>query len=582
MNRKWRRLLLFVAVSNALSAIFLTSCGSGGGNSEEEAATEQQSLFAVDTSVDLREGSINNLTVYITSQCYTKTRADDDSVFNPCYTCHQAPVKPNFLDDSGLQNELDFAGYALENPFTNLFEDRSARVAAISDKAILEYIATDNYQTEDGTIILAELLGSGLPDNWDLDGDKKWDGYIPDCHFNFDTEGFDRDPESEYTGWRAFGYYPFLGTFWPTNGSTDDVLIRLDTPFRQDEGGQFDLEVYKLNLAIVEAIVKQTDVDIDPVTEVRYQVDLNDNGVLDEATTIHYKSEDDGSHMSYVGRARQLLQMGDLKVLGGLYPVGTEFLHSVRYIQPHEDGSISLAKRMKELRYARKANWYNYNEIKGVARREANERIFNEDAIRSPVGDFERGMRQLGWRYQGFIEDRIGNLRPQSREESFFCMGCHYGTGATMDTVFSFTRKFGHSRFQQGWYHWSQKGLANIPEPIREDGHPEYTYYLEQNRAGDEFRANDEVISRFFNEDGSLKADEIDALHDDISLLLFPSRERALMLNKAYKVIVEDQDFAQGRDATVTPVENVHRTVTRLQPTGIDTPVAGPGRIGNL
>ncbi|MCU7811362.1 MAG: hypothetical protein KZQ77_09005, partial [Candidatus Thiodiazotropha sp. (ex Notomyrtea botanica)] len=187
-----------------------------------------------------------------------------------------------------------------------------------------------------------------------------------------------------------------------------------------------------------------------------------------------------------------------------------------------------------------------------------------------------------GWRYQGFIEDSNGHLRPQNQQESFFCMGCHFGTGATMDTVFSFTRKFGHDSFQQGWYHWSQSGLRDIPEPIRSDGQFEYTHYLTQNGAGDEFRSNEEVMSRFFNPDGSFVTKEIDALHDDISRLLFPSSTRALKLNKAYRSIVEDQDFHLGRDANITPVETVHKSVIRNQPTGILTPVEGPGLIQNL
>ncbi len=69
---------------------------------------------------------------------------------------------------------------------------------------------------------------------------QKWSGYTPDCYFNFDDEGFDREYNGTYTGWRAFAYYPFLGTFWPTNGSTDDVLIRLSDSFRKKAGGEED------------------------------------------------------------------------------------------------------------------------------------------------------------------------------------------------------------------------------------------------------------------------------------------------------------------------------------------------------
>ncbi|MCU7853393.1 MAG: hypothetical protein KZQ80_14415 [Candidatus Thiodiazotropha sp. (ex Monitilora ramsayi)] len=535
--------------------------------------------YPVDKSFDLRDLSINNRTVYITSQCYTKTQDGVGSTHNPCFTCHIPPTTPNFLNDSDLQTTLSFPEQALTNPFSNLFEDRTSRISAISDAEILDYVATDNYKSEDGEIMLAQLLASELPDNWDIDGDKHWDGYIPDCQFNFDDEGFDRKPNKNYTGWRAFGYYPFPGTFWPTNGSTDDVMIRLDAPFQQDINGDFELEVYKLNLSIVESLVKQRDITISPVEEAQYLVDLNDNGIFDTASVIVHKPENNGSDMSYVGRAGLLQQAGELPIASGLYPLGTEFLHSVRYLQPMDDSSITLANRMKELRYARKETWYTYGELWQVADREAAERTLDDDAVRAVVGDLERGMRDQGWRYQGFIEDRNGHLRPQSQEESFFCMGCHFGTGATTDTVFSFTRKFDHDSFHQGWYHWSQSGLRGIPEPIRSDGQFEYSHYLAQNGAGDEFRNNEEIISRFFNPNGSLVTAEIDALHDDISRLLLPSRTRALKLNKAYRSIVEDQDFPLGRDANITPVDNVYKSVIRNQPTGILMPIEGPGLI---
>ena len=116
---------------------------------------------------------------------------------------------------------------------------------ALTDSSILEYVRESNYFSQEGNITLAMELPN------------EWKGYRPDCYFNFDEEGLDQDKEGGYTGWRAFRYYPVLGTFWPTNGSTDDVLIRLDTLFTQDENNTFDKEVYRLNLAIVEALVKQ-------------------------------------------------------------------------------------------------------------------------------------------------------------------------------------------------------------------------------------------------------------------------------------------------------------------------------------
>ena len=61
-----------------------------------------------------------------------------------------------------------------------------------------------------------------------------------------------------------------------------------------------------------------------------------------------------------------------------------------------------------------------------------------------------------------------------------------------------------------------------------------------------------------------------------ISALIGRSQDRALALNKAYRVIVQEQSFVQGRDATVTPVETVHRSVAIDTPTGVREVVSGP------
>lgn len=90
--------------------------------------------------------------------------------------------------------------------------DRSEAVRNIGDAEILRYVREDNYR-RDGKIILKEKL-SHLPAAWDADDNGVWDGYVPDCYFSFDREGFDKDPNGAYTGWRAFAYYPFLGTFY--------------------------------------------------------------------------------------------------------------------------------------------------------------------------------------------------------------------------------------------------------------------------------------------------------------------------------------------------------------------------------
>ncbi len=527
-------------------------------------------IFAQDVTTRV----IERPTAYISSQCYTKTKDDKGVVHNPCYSCHTQGREPNFIDDSDVQTEYVFPKEGLKNPFTNLFVDRSAQVKSISDKEIAEYIKGDNYKSTDGTIFLAEKL-KNLPKEWDYDKDGKWDGYIPDCNFHFDAEGFDRDNNSGYSGWRAFGYYPFLGTFWPTNGSTDDVLIRLDKPFMQDSSGNFDKETYMINLAIVESLIMKQDIKIEAVDEKKYGVDLDKDGKLGTANIIKYEwAPLDGLYMSYVGRAKELLEKQEFHLAAGLYPERTEFLHSVRYVDVDKKGGVSLSPRMKELRYMRKNQWITYSDIRRNNLATIKEKYDFPERHEQIRGDMERGMSNgYGWRLQGFLEDKNGDLRPQSDEETLFCIGCHSNLGATADSTFSFGRKSGHFSGKDGWYHWSQKGLKGVPEPKRADGKYEYSYYLENNHAGDEFRENSEVMAKFFDKEGNLKQSELKKLHGDISHLLFPSSERALNLNKAYRVIVMEQSFTKGRDATITPAKNVHKEVEQDQPTGIEKPI---------
>ena len=515
---------------------------------------------------------INTRGVYITSMCYTQTTDTlTEHVFNPCYSCHTKGKIPNYYNDTNLQKEYNFPAEVMKNPFTNLFKDRSDRVEAITDSTILGYIRESNYFSKEGTITLAMELP------------KEWKGYRPDCYFNFDEEGFDLDNNGDYTGWRAFRYYPFLGTFWPTNGSTDDVLVRLDTLFTQDENNTFDKEIYKINLTIVEALVKQKDIAFEfSVDEKFYGVDLNSNGLLDTASTISPKVS------SYVGLAKLYLKEEKVHLAQGLFPENTEFLHSVRYLDWDEKkDQVALSARIKELRYAKKYTWKTYGQIQRAAQSE----LWESQALDSSEaqialfrGNYEEGLNNsIGWVYQGFIEDREGKLRPQTHEETISCMGCHSHLGATTDSIFAFARKFegtNKDEKEYGWNHWSQKGLKGIKEPKAEYiGHGEqyeYSFYLHNNHSGNEFRNNDEVQSKFFDENGSVKQVLIDALHEDVTELLFPSKARALKLNKGYRVMVEEQSYIYGRDANVKAMEHVYKEVREGSTTGIKKPIVRP------
>lgn len=577
MKRPVIRLLPLIIA--ALLAVGLTGCGSKGESAGSQGAGNKTAATRT-VAASLNNDAMSNPAAYIPPQCYTRTQ-DERGVrkgrsANPCYACHNVGRAPNYVNDSDLQTVYAMPAFAQKNHWANLFVDRREQIAAISDRQILEYIRRNNYQDKDGAITLARVLAGKLPAGWDADGDGRWSGYVPDVWFRFDDEGFDRAPNGDYSGWRAFAYTPFLGTFWPTNGSTDDVLIRLAPALRQDADGHFDLTTYKVNLAIVQAVIQRRDVAIDPVDERRFGVDLDRNGRLDTAGRVVFRWVPiKGQDMQYVGLAKRQQAAGKLHLAGGLYPEGTEFLHTVRYLDPvGGEAGIGLSARIKEVRYAVKRGWNNYAQLNSAANGERLEDMRFPDRLRRFVGNIETGLQNgLGWYYAGFIEDRDGDLRPQSKEELYACMGCHSALGVTTDSSFAFPRKLGGDQ-AHGWYHWTQRtrGLNGLPEPRRADGVYEYTRYLERNHAGDEFRENREVMARFFTTDGGLQSKAVDALHGDIGSLLLPSPARALALDKAYYLIVREQSFTRGRDALLEPPANIHDFVGDEEPTGVATP----------
>lgn len=84
--------------------------------------------------------------------------------------------------------------------------------------------------------------------------------------------------------------------------------------------------------------------------------------------------------------------------------------------------------------------------------------------------------------------------------------------------------------------------------------------HILEKAGGCEFRSNPEMLQRWFNPDGTVNQEKVSQANDVYDLIT-PSKQRALMLNKAYRVIVEDQDFIFGRDATVTPPQHAYHRV---------------------
>lgn len=475
----------------------------------------------------------------VTAMCYTR----HDGTYNPCYVCHQNTIdgeeRANRMHDGYLQNEYAFSDFAFTNHWTNLSKDHSALTAQISDAAIDTYVNTENYTA------LAPLLKS-----------RGFIGYIPDLRdYHLGAEAFDaRGFAKDGSGWVAFNYKPLPSTFWPVNGSTDDVLIRLDKRFRKGADGQLSREVYAFNLAIVEAAVKNlTQISVDSLDENSIDIDLNADGKLGIVDQIIRPSY-------YVGAA------SDVPVVTFLYPKYTEFLHSMRYVGSDEEGNIYNAPRMKELRYMIKERSYHDDDLpfdKAALAKlyddEYQEKIEGNNVPNYP-GLGEKGLdNKMGWWLQAFIEDANGSLRSQNYEETFFCMGCHTTIGSTFDQAFAFARKIDGAA---GWGYIDLKKMIDVPNRGETDG--EILTYFRRVGGASEFRAANSIQERYFD-DGEVNATKVNGAATVYDLIT-PTRSEALQMSKAYKVLVESQDFIHGREGNGAPVENVYDSIDDATP----------------
>lgn len=456
---------------------------------------------------------LDNREAPVPIQCYTKT----DGVSNPCWTCHTASTYPNLRNDESLQAEYAFSSYGETNHWTNAFTDRSEAAAALSDEAVLAYVREDNYSP-------ARAVLEGQVPQW---------AYPFDLDFaaGFDDEGFAKDGSH----WRAFRYKPFPGTFWPTNGATDDVMIRLPEAFRSSD------MAYRVNLAILEASLASdpstTDAALvwptEALDETAVGLDLDGDGTLEPE--VHALR---GLPTHYVGAA------AEVPVVRGTYPMGTEFVHSVRYLDP--DAPAMIATRMKELRYMRKERDPQRRHYVALYAAEADDK--EKGVLPRYGGNAKTGLlNPFGWRIQGYIEAEDGRLRLQTYEEHMFCMGCHSSIGVTADSTFSFGRKVPGA---SGWAYQNVDDVPDVPQVGHVQG--EIQTYLERVGGGDELRANTEMLARFFNDGAPDTKGEL------LPALIAPSRERALALNKAYWALVKAQGFALGRDTLLAPPQNVH------------------------
>lgn len=272
-------------------------------------------------------------------------------------------------------------------------------------------------------------------------------------HGYMDADGFVHDETEQLTGWRAVNFYPY-SVYTPVTGTVSGVYIRLPREF-MTAGGRIDAAVYHQNLELLEKNIKNR-----PVNE---------------------------SH--YLGDAQER------PIQKGRYPVGTEFIQTLHYVDLNADHEIgdtmdgvagndgltyefpgTRSKRLKEIRLMYK--WQSTEEAaSGLSEAAAPE------AVPSLLGEPGKGWidSKAGWIMAGFIENREGRLRPQTTEEMVQCIGCHTRTGSTIDSVWSFQRKLpgdsGWGEMNYGHYRPDKREKTRLPDylnAVMQTGEKEY------------------------------------------------------------------------------------------------------------
>lgn len=498
-------------------------------------------------AMDVVGAPVRNRFANIPYACYVEAVDPAGGEHNACFGCHTQGRRPNPIDDPDLQLDRALPDGARRNPWSNLF---GPEPTGLDPEALLAWARQDNYRDEAGEIALAVALGS-VPAGWDADGDGRWSGVVPDLGLNIDAEGWDHAADGALTGWRAYRASPLPGAFLPINGGAGDLFIRLPEPFRQTADGEPSGLVYSVNLSVLIALTRREDVPLDGVDEAAVGADLDGDGALGFATLLRYRRSADVEPLRYVGGAA-----GSDQAVPGLLPEGTELAHSVRYLDLGTDGVATLAPRMRELRYLRKERWRSYAALASQANRELAEDRDGGDAPRPISGDAERGLSNgLGWRIQGFIEDSAGALRPQTTEETAWCVGCHAGVGATTDATFSLARFV-------GWGHPSAQGWA--PEdPPRADGAGEYATWLRENGAWDELRTL------------PVDRDSVAEILSDPGALL-PQADRVALLNARMVSVQRAQTYTLGREPARDLAGVLLREVPQDALTGLGRGVPAP------
>lgn len=548
--------------------------------------------------------SFSNPYPQIPAQCYIETSRGTQ---NACQYCHTNAAYQEGLGNNNpqaglearignLQLEYAFAAYdtvaplAVVNRWENTLKPETLR-AVVSGMGIdtttwdmRAYLRSDNWKQ-------AYAKRPGDPKQWDAGVQSPFrlfpgldpadlpagsDGFVRSQQTK---NGFFSDTQGWVTGWRSINFMPY-GIFTPMTGSVSGIYIRLPEKFMQREDGSFDLATYAQNLDLLERAIQ--------------------GRLLPE----------DGK--TYLGKAKEVL------VERGLYPLGTEFAHPLHYVDVRADGtdtSISpfpgtRSRRVKEVRYMYKARDWQPSQFRPAEKAEGGGIYGNDEQ-----GWVDNG---AGWLLAGYIEDKEGTLRPQTREEMTQCIGCHSGitrtefptftsgTGNTIDSTWAMPRKFaGEPGWQEMNYllytaepdatETTTPGKARQGDPLNRDlGKGELRYFLETvvgaSLYGDIPGAVENVLATHIRSANGYSADwpELDTLSADSFQqaqalrqklmreftakgghletdgsikggLLYPPERDALAAAARYRQVVVSQRYTKGKDVfPETPVTFRH------------------------
>ena len=587
--------LLFVG------GLFLSGCGSESkseSESEKTPLTQDERLPTPENTITQKSTPMisephgrmlfDNPYANIPAQCYIETSFGTQ---NACLFCHSNAAARQRLGstlaqagfDSFIGNlQLEYAfGAATRfsvspniNPWENTItpEKLDAAFASLEINAskwdMQSYIQTDNWQEaynkkrgdekisnsnikDDAFRLFPALNPSALP--------ADDDGFV---RTQKSSEAIFSDAKGLNTGWRAINFMPY-GIFTPHSGSVSGVYVRLDAKFMQDTNGSFSLDIYKQNLELLEQAIQ----------------DRVQNGMT-----------------HYVGNA------SDEALIRGLFPLKTEFAHPLHYVDVEADGVTSKfpgtrSQRVKEIRYMYK--WKMHYPDEAVTKEEDAPLWYNQKETWIENG--------AGWWMSAFIENKDGALRPQTPEELMQCVGCHSskysfepaqftsGTGNTIDTVWSFSRKFaGDLGWREmdylGYRHNTDAdenetaGLAKRGDPLNRDANiGEYRKFLnhvvgaslygDMPESMEEFLLNAITQANGYSDDFPLLAfesvEELKSIQEKrlkliraftakkeyltaegniVAPLLYPTLKESLNAARGYRKVVATQRYDKGKD----------------------------------